>query len=71
MKVPRGFESHPLRSRVLYAEQFLEKSAKSARVRRLVGSKATGETLTWEIPRPFAEILSVSNFGGGLWRYAR
>src|ERR1039458_4169833 len=49
MKVPRGFESHPLRSRVLYAEQFLEKSAKSARVRRLVGFKATGERLMWEI----------------------
>jgi len=27
--------------------------------------------LTWEIPRPFAEILSVSTFGGGLRRSER
>jgi hypothetical protein len=56
-----------LRSRVLDADQFLEKSAKSARVRRLVSSKPTGEMRTREIPRSFAEILSVSTFGGGLW----
>jgi hypothetical protein len=44
----------------------LKKCTKSRRVRRLVSAKATGEMLTWEIARPFAEILSVSTFGGGV-----
>ena len=67
MKVPRGFESHPLRSGVLSARKFLEKCANSPRGRGLVSSKPTGEMPYREIPRSFGEILSVSIFGGGLW----
>ncbi len=55
-----------LRTRVLDVLKSLKKCAKSRRVRRFVISKATGEMPTLEILRPFAEILSVSNFAGGL-----
>jgi hypothetical protein len=40
----------------------------SPRVRRLVVSKSTRDISTLEIPTPFAWILSISDFGGGLWR---
>jgi len=36
-------------------------------VRGWVNSKPTGEMPTREVPRSFAEILSLSTFGGGLW----
>jgi hypothetical protein len=68
MKVPRGFESHPLRQPVLDAEKFRVASAKSARARHLLNSESTREVPIRETPAPFARILSVSIFGGGLWR---
>ena len=67
MKVPRGFESHPLRTRVLSARKISEKSAESTCAGRLVSSKPTREMPTREVPMPFAEILSLATFGGGLW----
>jgi hypothetical protein len=45
----------------------LGQSTESPRVRRLVVSKSTRDISTLEIPMPFAWILSISDFGGGLW----
>jgi hypothetical protein len=57
-----------LRNRVFDAEKFRVTSAKSARVRRLAGSKSTREIPMGIDARWAALILSVSTFGGGLWR---
>jgi hypothetical protein len=45
----------------------LGQSTESPRVRRLVVSKSARDISTLEIPTPFAWILSISDFGGGLW----
>jgi len=46
-KVAWKFEFPSLRTRVLDVEKYLKKCAKSARVRRLVNLKATGEIFGW------------------------
>ena len=56
-----GSNPDPLRQRVCDVEHSPENCTESPCVRRLVVSKS-------EIPTPFAWILSISDFGGGLWR---
>jgi hypothetical protein len=67
-KVACQFESHPLRQRVCDVEHSPQNCTEAPRVRRLVVSKSTRDISTLEIPTPFAWILSISDFGGGLWR---
>jgi hypothetical protein len=66
MKVPRGFESHPLRQRVFEAEKIGLCVAKSPRARRVLSSKSRRERSNGESARRFGEILSVSTFRRGL-----
>ncbi len=70
MKVPRGFESHPLRHRVLDAENIFAILPISARVRGFAKRKSLGDTSAGAGIGPFYEILSVAIFRKGLWRGA-
>src|SRR5271156_4926598 len=69
MKVPRGFESHPLRQRVSEADKIALRVVKSPRARRFLSSKSRRERSIGEEMGRFSEILSVSTFRSGLWRW--
>src|SRR5208337_3089059 len=69
MKVPRGFESHPLRTRVSEAEKIALCVAKSPRARRFLSSKSRRERSIQDDVGPFGKILSVSIFWRGLWKF--
>ncbi len=69
MKVSRGFESHPLRTRVSEAEKIAVCVAKCPRARRFLRPKSRREMSIDDDLGPFGKILSVSIFWRGLWKF--
>ena len=66
MKVPRGFESHPLRTRVSDAEKIALCVAKGPHARRFLNRKSVRERLVSDDRRGFRPIISFSAFRRGL-----
>src|ERR1039458_1855583 len=69
MKVPRGFESHPLRTRVSDAEKIALCVEKCPRARRFLSPKSRRESSNRDARWAFGPILSVSLFRRGLWKF--
>src|SRR5271155_843890 len=70
MKVPRGFESHPLRRRVSDAEKLRLQITNCPRARRLLSQKSRREISIAHDVATIGEILSISTFRRGLWSFA-